>query len=112
MPTLYDPEILQQCADDLYRQARWIILTTTLKYAAIAFLLAMIAVGILVKVSPEFQPGAPIPVVIVVGCAMVAGIAAGRAKAFDLKLEAQKVLCQRQVELNTRAQSQASAASA
>ena len=44
--------------------------------------------------------------------AMVAGIAAGRAKAFDLKLEAQKVLCQRQVELNTRAQSQASAARA
>lgn len=30
------------------------------------------------------------------------GLAAGRRKAFLLKLEAQKLLCQRQVELNTR----------
>jgi hypothetical protein len=33
--------------------------------------------------------------------AIAAGVSAGRTKAFQLKLQAQQILCQRQIEANT-----------
>lgn len=42
-----------------------------------------------------------VAIVTVLGAA--AGFAAGKQKAFRLKLQAQQILCQRQIEINTRA---------
>ncbi|MFZ3279096.1 MAG: hypothetical protein WA182_19535 [Candidatus Sulfotelmatobacter sp.] len=41
---------------------------------------------------------------------IAAGVGAGRLKAFNLKLEAQKLLCQRQIEQNTQTSPKAMAA--
>lgn len=42
--------------------------------------------------------------------AVLVGIDVGRKKAFRLKLQAQQILCQRQIEVNTRAREQPLAA--
>lgn len=106
MNTQYDETVLVQCADDLYAQARVIVVWTTLKYGFLLGLVGFLAVVIFARVqprSPEQDSSMAIGIAVVsalVGLAM--GFEAGRTKAFALRLEAQKTLCQRQVELNTR----------
>ncbi len=54
------------------------------------------------------QPG----VLLIAAIGAAVGVSAGRKKAFQLKLEAQKLLCQRQVEFNTRVTTKPQAISA
>jgi len=100
--TRYDAAILQQYADDLYAQARWAIYSTAFIYGLVTFGVAFVIsnVGTIFKsnVNLSLQPG--VLLIALIGVAV--GVAAGRKKAFKLKLEAQTLLCQRQVELNTR----------
>lgn len=103
MPTTsYDAEILQQFADDLYARARTIVFTEAVKYAVIAFALSWaIAFGVrTAKPKADVEPLGGAVIVGAIGAAV--GVSAGRTKAFKLKVEAQTLLCQRQVELNTR----------
>jgi hypothetical protein len=100
--TKYDDAILQRYADDLYAQARWVIYSTAFIYGLVTFGIAfgISNVGTIFKsnVSLSLQPG--VLLFALIGAAV--GVAAGRKKEFKLKLEAQTLLCQRQVELNTR----------
>jgi hypothetical protein len=97
MPTLYDPEILQQFADDLYNRAKWIVITTALTYAVVGFI-AGAGVSSMLKASDLSL----VYTLVATAIAGASGARAGQVKAFTLKLEAQTALCQRQVELNTR----------
>ncbi len=102
--TTYDEAILQKYADELYSEARWIIATTTLKYAFVTFMaIALLSSGLSFMKHPagNTDPDATLALVLAAIAAIV-GLAAGRRKAFLLKLEAQKILCQRRIELNTR----------
>ncbi|HJT54373.1 MAG TPA: hypothetical protein VJ848_11020 [Candidatus Angelobacter sp.] len=106
MPARYDPDILQHYADQLYRDAKWIIFTTALRYSIITFVIAMLILMAL-DARARFDPfGSPnvVPVWAVTIAGLLIGLEAGRRKGFRLKLEAQKVLCDRQIELNTRTQ--------
>ncbi len=105
MPTEYDPKIMQECADALYEQARHIIIREALKYGLIVFLLSVVvlAVGAITYHSEFPNQAQGIVIVFLTLIAVVAGVDAGRRKAFNLKLEAQQLLCQRQIEQNTRA---------
>ena len=104
MPIPYDPDVPQQSADQLYREAKWIVFTTALRYAVVVFVIALL---ILMTLEPRarFHPFAS-PDIVVVWAVTIAGILigldAGRRKGFRLKLEAHKILCDRQIELNTR----------
>lgn len=102
--TQYDASVLQQFADDLYARARWIVFTTGAKYGVIGLVLSGVALAVLQVQSKEQIPDAVnIGLVIVFTLvAITAGVSAGRAKAFQLKLQAQQTLCQRQIEINTR----------
>jgi uncharacterized membrane protein len=101
MPTEYDAKILQDYADDLYKQAHNIIVQTATKYGAIMFLLS--AVGAIFLAAQFNAGGLGIVLLIVLTLLGVAvGLSEGRSKAFKLKLEAQQLLCQRQIEINTR----------
>lgn len=51
MPTEYSPEILQEYADSLYVQARYIMFWTAIKYGVVAFLLSGIGYGLMVARS-------------------------------------------------------------
>jgi hypothetical protein len=102
MPTSYDPQILQDYADDLYKQARYIVIRTALKYGLIVFLVSILGCFIMARLAgPEVSDAIPAIVIFLTLMGVVAGVDAGRREAFSLKLQAQELLCQRQIERNT-----------
>lgn len=101
MATNYDSSILQQYADDLYSQAKGIVLWTTLRYGAAVFLIALVAVAAIGSQTRMDPSSARILIGILTFVGILAGLDAGRRRAFSLKLQAQELLCQRQIELNT-----------
>lgn len=118
----YDPNILQQYADDLYAKARWI----TVKCCAIGAIIGMAVTLIPVNIYesrnsqaiidrykgtgngfnvpvPDASPSnAPILILVVGVLGGVVGYTVGERRAFQYKLQAQLTLCQMQTELNTR----------
>lgn len=108
MATQYDPGILQQYADELYRQAWDILFITAVQYGFVAF-----ALGWLLA-NAGLRPGGvdtSTMNIIVTAIGIVFGVSAGRRKAFAFKLQAQQILCQRQIEFNTRQQTVAASVS-
>jgi len=102
----YDEKILQQYADDLYRQAKGIIVWTAVRYGAavflVSFLVSMAVASTQKNVSTDAANSGLILVLFLALIGIAVGVDAGRRKAFMLKLQAQQILCQRQTELNTR----------
>lgn len=107
----YDAEVIAQYADKLYLEARWIMVTTGIKYGIVS-LMGSAALGlVLFRTLPPYVIGqndsAPIILFGIVALALIGtglGVHEGEKKAFSLKLEAQQALCQRQIEMNTRGQ--------
>ena len=99
----YDPTILQKFADKMYLRAYSLIAV----YTVFGLILGCL-VGALI---PSFSRGSDAwtigPILGVIGA--VLGFIMGVEKAFWLKMEAQKALCQLQIELNTRPQENISA---
>jgi hypothetical protein len=114
VPTAYDPNILQIYADELYRQAKWIVFTTGLRYAIAAFIFTSAALFVLDPRARTNFWGTPNIVLVwaATALALLGGLDVGRRKSFRLKLEAQRILCDCQIELNTRTHTSASAAKA
>ena len=105
----YNPDILQKYADILYAQARSLAAWTALRYGIVFAVVAWLAIAI---ASPVARMR--IDTSTVNGGALIAGFIgllmgynAGKVRAFALMLQAQQVLCQRQIELNTRKQNAA-----
>jgi len=91
----YDSNIIQQMADGLYRQARWMEFNSAMLGAFVG--------------GAAFAGGAvaaDIDMAAIAGAAgvlfgAIGGFSRGRAKAFTLRLQAQTALCQMQIERNT-----------
>lgn len=107
MPTQYDPRVLQQYADDLYSQAKWIIFGTALRYFFGALLLSLACAAALSVTPAGRGPAGLIITIIFCIIGIASGIDAGRTKAFELKLKAQQILCQVQIEQNSHQQEKA-----
>jgi hypothetical protein len=105
----YDPGTLQQFADDLYTQAKGIVFVYAAWYTLLTFAVAWFLIALLGTTSRgHIDALGALPwaaVIALVG--LRGGIDAGRRKAFFLKLRAQQILCQREIELNTRKKDQA-----
>ena len=114
MSVQYDSNVLQQYADELYRQARGIVIGTALRYGVLVlvsgFLLLSVFSGTLRHFSGEAATNAAANgqgvVFFLTAIGVFAGVGVGRRKAFSLKLQAQQILCQREIELNTRSSSE------
>lgn len=92
--TNYDPTVLQEYAERLYTQARGI----TAKYA-LGFGLLCAAIGAAVSRALDIPP-----LTLWLGIVgAVLGSLVGQSKGFQYRLQAQTVLCQVQIEANTRA---------
>jgi hypothetical protein len=100
MAIQYDPNVLQKYADQLYSHARWVVVLWALWGFLLGFAASGILAWVLVSRSPGAPPGAWILLLWLVGLAL--GLAYGRGKAFQFRLEAQRTLCQVQIERNTR----------
>jgi outer membrane lipoprotein SlyB len=101
----YDPQVIQEFALGLYRQANSIIATHTV-VGGILGAAAGAVVGIVTNESAMAIAGALF--IGLLGAAL--GLSMGRQKSFSLKLQAQTALCQLQIEANTRAAAQMRAA--
>ncbi|HEV7675862.1 MAG TPA: hypothetical protein VGQ12_15125 [Candidatus Angelobacter sp.] len=99
MSTQYDQEVLQTFADVLYARAKWTALSSAFIYALAGGLSALLIIAAIPKLVPEEVLWVVVLFVAVI--AFFVGYEAGSKKAFNLKLQAQQVLCQRQIELNT-----------
>jgi hypothetical protein len=100
--TKYAATVLQKYADDLYSQARWVVFSTAFVYAFVSFVGVFLLEASLALVR---HLDASLSMAGAISAAAIAagiGVSIGRKKAFMLKLEAQKILCQCQIELNTR----------
>jgi F0F1-type ATP synthase membrane subunit c/vacuolar-type H+-ATPase subunit K len=104
--TTYDENVLQQFADDLYKQAKWIVVMSALRYGLVVFLVSF-GIGMVVassqkNVSSDASNAGVMLVLFLTLVGILVGVDSGRRKAFMLKLQAQQILCQRQTEINTR----------
>ena len=97
----YDEQVLQGFVDELYQRARNLVIATAARYGFYAFALVLIASFALQKFVPADASLGVIWLIVIV-VAVVAGIYEGRARGFKLRLEAQQVLLQMQIERNTR----------
>jgi tetrahydromethanopterin S-methyltransferase subunit E len=104
--TNYDENVLQQYADDLYKQAKWIVVMSALRYGLVVFLASfgtiMVVASSQKDVSTDAANSGMMLVLFLTLIGIAVGVDAGRRKAFMLKLQAQQLLCQRQTEINTR----------
>ena len=109
----YDFLVLQTFADVLYKQSRTITVRNAIRYGVWTFVVsAVLALALAAymgnKISAEDQTSANpirilwIAVLIFTAVSTLKGASDGKAKSFVLRLEAQRPLCQMQIELNTR----------
>jgi hypothetical protein len=99
MSTQYDPGILETFADVLYSRARWIAISTAIVYALAAGLVSYLVFAAIPRLLPT--DSALLVMCVIALISFFVGLEAGNKKAFNLRLQAQQVLCQRQIELNT-----------
>jgi hypothetical protein len=108
--THYDSNILQQYADQLYRQARAIAIWTALLFGFAVFVSGNLLLAVVESASRALGGNGQGVVLFATLLAVAVGIGTGRRKSFGLKLQAQQILCQREIELNTRSTGKAVAA--
>lgn len=96
MPVAYDENVILDFADDLYRRAASLVVGHTVLGVVLGGL-----IGAAGSVATTNLSGVGVALVAVLGG--VLGFAAGRSRAFSLKLAAQTALCQVRIERNTRA---------
>ncbi len=89
--TTYDPKIMYEFADRLYKRANQIIIVSTI-------------IGVLVGGGGGLALEATVGVWTMLAAVLggVIGYLVGRERAFSLKLQAQTALCQVKIEENTR----------
>jgi hypothetical protein len=111
--TKYDPQVIQEYSEALYRKARKIVIWNTINSALlVAILGGILGTSLLTFVvgqrasafAAPLAASAMVAILSIVGAVLGAfnGYHSGSARAFHLKLTAQSALCQRQIELNTR----------
>jgi hypothetical protein len=92
----YDPKILQSFADSLYSRAAFVIAVWTF----LGFVAGLFLGAVFVQYVVRRPAGGYVLAGLVIGTLF--GLALGMERAFHLKLEAQRTLCQLQLEKNTR----------
>lgn len=93
----YDPQIIQQFAERLYKRARGIVGTFVVLGAIIGAIIGKIVSGVLGGVDGDW-----IIMLLAAVFLGVIGYSLGMQAAFRIKLEAQTALCQVRIEENTK----------
>lgn len=94
----YDEKILVTMANKLYSQASWLLL----RYAFFGAALAALVVGIAAMLQGLEPTNAACLLTATAGMGALVGAVYANERAFMLRLEAQRILVQVQIERNTR----------
>jgi hypothetical protein len=104
----YDPSVFREFAARSHAKADWIVFRETVLGTVMGFLVGLGSGAMMPNQNLLWLLGLPVPNGLLialasglVGCAI--GWSVGSHKAFMLQLQAQTVLCQAQIEENTRA---------
>ena len=95
----YDPQVLQKYADKMYASATLILIVAALAGAGFGALMGRSLADVLLPTQGQSTTG-PTLVGLVIG--LLLGVLVGIVASFWYKLRAQLVLCQLQIEINTR----------
>ena len=99
MAVKYDPTVIQEMADNLYAQARTMVARSVL----IALLFGTVVGGVTGLLLSEFGPEVGVGLVVTfAGLSAVLAASHARSQTLSLRLQAQELLCQVQIEINTR----------
>lgn len=93
----YDAAVIEEFAEALYAQAKWIVI----RYCALGLLIGFV-IGYGFAAAARLRGGEAVLGGVVALAGVVLGYFAGLARAFLLRLQAQQALCQVQIEKNTR----------
>ena len=96
----YDPAIIQEYADAMYRRAKWLVFISTIMGGLTGLIVAS-----LIAIAASFGRGGSDPSFVFLMCVAIGGFFGywnGTQKAFWFKLAAQVALCQVEIEHNTR----------
>ncbi|MCA9577966.1 MAG: hypothetical protein KC668_21175 [Myxococcales bacterium] len=99
MAVKYDPSVIQEMADQLYARARTMVAQSVL--LGLLFGSATGAVVALFLGELRSEIGVGLVVTFAALCAVL-GASSARTKTLSLRLQAQELLCQVQIEMNTR----------
>lgn len=105
MATKYDPALLQDFADQLYSKARWVLARAAILGFVAGWVADLVVFSLAHIASTAHASSSGQWILPLIG--LVVGYVYGSGKAFQLKLEAQRTLCQLQIERNTHALSSA-----
>lgn len=94
----YDPEVLKRHADRLYTQAYLLVVI----WALMGFIVGAVIHAILPSVIRSHNDQSDLAVGIWIAASIV-GLLIGWARCQDLRIKAQTILCQVEIESNTRA---------
>jgi flagellar biosynthesis protein FliQ len=97
----YDQSEMQEYAASLYNAARWLTLRWALGLAIIGIVVGL-ALVMFTANTPVANSSPVASMLIFAGMGVLLGLAIGHRKSFEYRLKAQTVLCQVQMELNTR----------
>ena len=95
----YDPAVIQDMANRLYNESKWLILRGAVVGALFGAMTGSIVALLLGELSSVI--GGVAVVVFGTLCAAL-GASYSHSRTFLLRLQAQKLLCQVQIEINTR----------
>lgn len=99
MPVKYDPSVIQEMADQLYAQARTMVAQSVL----LGLLFGSATGGVVALFLSELGPEVGVGLVVTFAALCAAlGASSARSKTLSLRLQAQELLCQVQIEVNTR----------
>ncbi len=96
----YDSGILQDYADSLYRKAAWMTFKCGVIGAVVGTVVALVLAYATGTRILSDTPWAAIVFFGIIGALI--GVAIGQRRSFAYRLQAQTVLCQMQIEYNTR----------
>lgn len=93
MPAYFDPEVIQEFANRLYKRASSI----TVLYGTLGFLIGIVGAAPLFGTRGLSFLGVPVLMLTTSVAALI-----GRERGYNMRLVAQQALCQLRIELNTR----------
>jgi hypothetical protein len=97
--TKYNPRIIEEAAQGLYQRAATIVVLSAVRYLVGFGIFGFVAGFAIARFEVS---GAVVGAFVCAAIGAFVGAAAGETHAFQYRLQAQQVLCQLQIEINTR----------
>ena len=98
----YNEKYLLEAAQRFHDQAQWVVFTCSARYTVASFLIGFFAFALLAKFYPDQFSVPLLPSIAVAAVGLLVGVGVGTIRAFNLRVEAQKLMALVQIQRNTQ----------